>query len=272
MTKFRTHTFALTGPVDLVARIGHGSITVECRDDLTEATVTVTPRSADSDIAERTVVELRGRTLVVQAPRQGGVLDLPLLGGRGRQEAVEVIAVVPSGTPVRLAVADASVRVVGRCGAADVAGGSVDLVLEQVDGDLRLRFGRGTGRVDRVTGAAQARSGSGDVRFGEVGGDLTYGTGSGTVEVATARGAVRCRAGSGNAVLRAVYGDVDLASGSGALTIGVPAGVSARLEIVSGSGSVQSDLPIEDAPSAAARSITVRARTGSGPVSLRRAG
>jgi hypothetical protein len=85
------------------------------------------------------------------------------------------------------------------------------------------------------------------------------------------RGAVRSRCGSGTARLGEVHGDVDLATGSGGLEIGLPIGVTARLDVHSGSGQVTSELPIDDKPTSAEDAITVRAKTGSGDVRLFRA-
>jgi hypothetical protein len=68
-----------------------------------------------------------------------------------------------------------------------------------------------------------------------------------------------------------VYGDVDLASGSGPLEVGIPAGVSAYLDLHTGSGQVGSDLPVEGQAASANTSIAVRARTGSGDIRLFRA-
>ena len=84
-------------------------------------------------------------------------------------------------------------------------------------------------------------------------------------------GAVKWRSGSGDARIGAVYGDVDVASGAGAISLGLPAGVTARLNVQTGSGEVHSDLPIEERPTSEKGAITVRARTGSGDVHLFRA-
>jgi DUF4097 and DUF4098 domain-containing protein YvlB len=143
--------------------------------------------------------------------------------------------------------------------------------VREVDGDLRLRFGSGTAKAVRVGGSVQLRSGSGDAQLGEVHGDLNCGCGSGDLQVRVAHGSVRSRCGSGNARLSEVYGDVDVVSGSGGLEIGLPTGVSAKLDVHTGSGRVHSDLPIEDAPREAKSKITVKARTGSGDVRLFRA-
>jgi DUF4097 and DUF4098 domain-containing protein YvlB len=264
-----TKTLPLSGPINLMGRIGRGSFTVAARDGVTEATVTLAARVADSDILERTTVELRGPTLVVSAPRQGGIFDL--IGRNSERDAIDVSVVVPSGTAMKISTFTADVTVTGRSGSADIACGSSSITVEHIDGDLRLRYGNGTARVDRVSGSVEARSGSGNASFGDVGGSLTSACGSGNLSASAVHGRVRSRAGSGTASIGAVYGDVDLASGSGGLTIGVPAGTTARLDATTGSGEVQSELSIDDAPRNKGRAISVRARTGSGDVKLIRA-
>lgn len=267
-----TKTFPVDAAVTLLGRIGYGSFTVTQQDGLTEATVTLVPRGKDSDLLARTVVELSGHTLTVQTPRQGGILDLGVLGGRARQrDAIDITVTVPSGTAVKLTAATADITMTGRSASADVVAGSSTISLGDVDGDLRLRYGSGTARVGNVSGSVEARSGSGDAVFGEITGALSVGCGSGNLEVSSVRGAVRSRAGSGAASLGAVYGDVDVARGSGDIAIGLPAGHPARLDVTTGSGRVNSELPIEDAPAATGTPITLRARTGSGNVRLFRA-
>jgi hypothetical protein len=263
-----TRTFPLAGPIELAVRIGHGSLRVTAEDGLSEATVTLTARREPSEVLARTTVDLRGSTLQITAPRQGGLFEV--FGSRTR-DAVDVTVSVPTGTPLAISTVTAEVTVSGRCGHTDIAAGSAPVTLDQVDGDLRLRFGNGDCQVGRVSGSVHARSGAGTARFTEVGGDLTAACGSGRLEVGVVRGSVRFRAGSGGASLGTIYGDVDLASGAGELRIGLPAGVSARLDLGTGSGAVQSQLPISAAPAGTGRAVTVRARTGSGDVHLFRA-
>ncbi len=265
-----TQTFPLTGPINLSVRLGHGSLTVTTADDLTEATVTLTPKVATSDIAERITVAMNGPTLEIKLPRKGGLADL-IGGWRHDRDGVDAEITVPSGTALDLSTYTADITVRGRSGSADVATGSGAITLGHVDGDLRLRGGHSTARVDRVTGAAVARSGAGSVSFGEVGGSVQAGFGSGDIEIGTARGSVRSRSGSGNARFDAVYGDVDFAAGAGQVSIGLPAGVAARLDVQTGSGDVVSDLPIDERRTGTGTSITVRARIGSGDVRLFRA-
>ncbi|HEY7893094.1 MAG TPA: hypothetical protein VIC05_12875 [Solirubrobacteraceae bacterium] len=267
-----TTTFPLSGQTGLQVRIGSGSLTVHARDGLTEASVTLVPRVADSDIVERTLVELRGSTLYVTAPRQGGIFDLPILGGRRQvRNAMDVTVTVPSGSAVKATSVTADITVDGRCGAADIASGGSSISLDEVDGDLRLRYGSSTCQVGRVSGSVELRSGSGDARFGEIGGGLSAARGNGMLDVTTVHGPVRTRAGSGPTSLGAVHADVDLASGAGELAIGIPAGQAARLDVVTGSGRVDSELPIEEKPETSGKTITIRAKTGSGHIQLYRA-
>lgn len=264
--------FPLDGPINLAARVAHGSLTVRAAESITEAQVTLSPRTAGSDIAHRSTVELAGRTLTVHTPRRGGVFDLGVFGGPfTERDLVDVTVTVPAGTAMRLASFTAPVVLDGRSGSAEVTAGSASITLDHVDGDLRLRFGSGTARTARVTGSVQVRSGSGDAAFGAVGGSLVCGCGSGNLDVASVHGAVRSRTGSGSARLGVVYGDVDLASGSGGVEIGLPHGHAAQLNVVTGSGRVRSDLPVQDRPREGSPRIAVRARTGSGDVRLFRA-
>lgn len=264
------YTFPVTGEIELNVRIGHGSVTVETADDLAAATVRLGSAKGAADLVEQTSVELHGRTLSVSAPRQGGIFDLPLFGRRGR--GLDVHVTVPTGTAVKISTFTAPIRILGRVGAADLAFGSGEAAVREVDGDLRLRYGAGTARAVHVHGSVQVRSGSGDAQFGEIDGALLAGCGSGNLEVRVVHGPVRSRCGSGNARLGEVHGHVDVASGSGSVEIGLPEGLSARLDLHTGSGQVRSELPVAGAPSASAGSpIGLRARTGSGDVRLFRA-
>lgn len=263
-------TFPLSGPINLHVRLGHGKLTVTAVDDCTEASVTLTALSKSSDILDRIAVGMNGHTLEVLTPREGGLIDF--LGGWKRDAAsVDAQITVPAGTAVKLTTFTADIAVVGRTGGADVATGTGTIVLDEVDGDVRLRFGSASSRVERVTGSATVRSGSGDAIFGEIRGDLEAGFGSGDLQADVVRGSSRLRAGSGNLRLDAVHGDVDFTCGSGEMSLGLPAGVSARLDVRTGSGQVRSDLPIDDDRTGSGPAITVRARTGSGDVRLFRA-
>lgn len=263
-------TFPVTGTLSFDCRVGLGSVTVHARDALTEATVTVVPRDGASDIAERTEVDLHGSTLVVRAPKLGGVFDL--FGGRLSRSALDIDIVVPSGSSLKVVSYGADVVLDGRCGSADIASGSSRTELDVVDGDLRLRYGSGPARVARVTGTAVIKSGSGDAHLGEVGERLVMACGSGNLDVGIAHGPVSMRAGSGRATIGTAEADVDLVTGSGGLSVGLRPGQTARLDVTTGSGDLRSDVPVDDTQPSGAPAITIRARTGSGDVRIVRSG
>lgn len=267
-----TKTFPLAGPINLSVRLGRGSVTVRTADDPAVATVELAPNPGAEDLAGQFTVDLVGPTLTVAAPREGGLADIVSLWRARSRDGVAVTVTVPAGSALRIMTSDAPVTVTGRCGGADIATASGAITLDHVDGDLLLRYGGAGSRVDRVSGSVRVRSGSGDVHFGIIEGSLQHGSGRGLLDVAEVHGSVRSRNGAGDSRLAAVHGDVDLASGAGAVSIGLPAGIAAQVNATTGSGRVHSDLPIEDRPTAAVkRTITVRARTGSGDIELFRA-
>lgn len=255
-----TRTFPLSGPINLDCRLGFGSVVVRAHDDVSEAIVALTPRTPGSDIADRTIAEMRGRTLTVRSPKPKFL----------EHDALDVEMTVPSGTALKMSTYGADITVIGRSGGADVASGATSIELDQVDGDLRLRYGSGPARVHRVTGAAVVKSGSGNVTFGEAG-QVTMACGTGDLTIDVAHGRVHMRAGTGQVHIGAAEDDVDLVSGSGGLAVGLRPGQTARLDVTTGAGRLHSDLPVEDAAPATGQPITIRARTGSGDVRLFRA-
>lgn len=266
-----TKTFALDGAINLSVRIGRGSVTVRTSEDLATSTVDLAPNAGATDIAEHFTIKLVGPTLTIAAPREGGLADIVSRRRQRSPDGVAVIVTVPAGTALKIVTSDAPITVIGRCGGADIATRSGEIALDHVDGDLLLRYGSAGSRVDRISGSVTVRSGSGKARFGVIEGSLQHASGCGLLDVGEVRGTVRSRNGSGSSRLAAVHGDVDLASGSGAMSIGLPAGATAHVDATTGWGQVRSDLPIEDQPNAAAKKITVRARTGSGDIQLFRA-
>jgi hypothetical protein len=263
-------TFPLSGPINLLARLGHGSITVTAQDDLAEAVVRLIPRDPRSDVLDRTTVKMQGSTLLVTGPRQGGLADL-VGGWRRERDGIDAAIEVPSGTPIKISSAGDDIMVTGRCGDADIATSAARIKLDVVAGHLRLRNGNADSRIVTVTGSVQLSAGGGSAQFGEIGGPLDCKFGSGEFSAAVLHGDLHLRAGRASAHLGAVHGDVDVAIGSGPISIGLPAGVAAELDITSGMGLVHTDLPVEQAPAPAHQMITVRVRTGAGDVQLLRA-
>jgi hypothetical protein len=257
--------FRLDGPINLSCRLGGGSLVVHAEPGRQVAQVTVEPRDPRADVLSRSTIELRGSQLVVHIPDEGSGF-----GHTGRRDEVDLTLRLPAGTAMRLAAGSADVTVHGRSGPMDVRTGSSTIVLDDVEGELSARTGSGNLRARSVTGAATCKGGSGDVEIDEVGGDVAVTVGSGDLRLGRTGGAVRLRSGSGTADIGSLSRDADLTSGSGSMTIGLAAGVQARLDVRTGSGQVRTEMPLENSPGNGP-AIHLRARTGSGDVTVHRA-
>lgn len=272
-------TFPVTGPLELRCEFRSGSLAVHGRDGLAEARVTIQPRDPETPVDQMFRVELTGNRLeVVEQPEHGSFLQAVLGGdlrsfGKNRlfgRTEMDIVIELPAGSTAKVAAMSAAVTGTGRLGTTSVSTGSSDVTLELVDGALQLRDGSGHAEVRRVTGSCQVRGGSGQLRIGEIDGALSVNVGSGEVAIGVAHGSVRVRSGSGSTVIEAAEQDVDIASSSGPVTIGLRAGQQARLDVATGSGRLNTEMPVQDsAPDGNA--ITIRARTGSGDVTVRRA-
>jgi len=266
-------SFPVTGPLELTCQFGSGSLSVNAQDQLAEARVTIRSREADLPVEQLFRVELTGDRLeVAQQSEQSFLRELRNFNvGRlfGRSE-FDIVVELPAGSAVKATVMSASVTSTGRIGATTVSSGSADVELDEVDGPLRVQSGSGNLVANRVTGPGKVRGGSGNVQIGEIAGALSVNVGSGQVEVGAAHDTVRIRSGSGTTVIEAADRDVDIAASSGTVTVGLRPGQQARLDVATGSGRLNTEMPVQDAaPTGPA--ITIRARTGSGDITVRRA-
>lgn len=231
-----TKTFPLDGPINLQCRFGYGSLTVHAVDGLTDARVAITPREDAAVMANLTVV-MRGPTLAIAGPRPGGgIFDLPMFGRKHSQrDALDVEVTVPTGTAMKIGTF------------------ATDIV------------------IDGQAGSTVVRSGSGSIDIADASGPIDIATGSGDITVGVAQQAVRMRSGSSRAVVHEAHEDVELLTGAGSLTVGLPAGRHARLDVVTGHGQLHTEMPVEpNAPADGSKALTIRARTGSGDVTIRR--
>ena len=266
-------SFPLTDQMKLSCRFTSGSLTVHARDDLEQARVAITSRSGDERLLQHFRVTQAGSTIEIREDRDRASGFFDNLFGRGR-DGVDIVVDLPSGAGVSATVQAADIRIEGRISGSEIGSGSATVELDEVDGDLRVRGGSGDVTVRRVTGASNFRGGSGRVVIGEAGSDVTVGLGSGNLSIGAAHGAVRMRSGSGGAEIGLAEADVEVTSGSGAVTIGLRAGQPARIDVLTGSGRLHTEMPVESQRPAtlSGKPITVKARTGAGDVTIRRAG
>ncbi|MBM7170482.1 DUF4097 family beta strand repeat protein [Streptomyces sp. G44] len=240
-------------------------------------------READVRAAERTRVEFANGKLLVKGHKE--------LSPFSRGSSVDVEITLPAGSEVRAATTMAHFSARGRLGDCEVKTSAGDIQVEQA-GTLRLTTGYGEVSVGRANGAAHVTTASGEVRLAAVKGAATVKSSNGAVELGEIEGELSVKAGNGSVAVERAAADVtvrtvngavrvgELASGTavletaaGQVEFGVREGTAAWLDVRTRAGAVRNSLE-ETAPPgepAEARTLKVRARTGMGDITIRRA-
>jgi hypothetical protein len=278
-------TFPTSGPIHLNLDVSFGDVRVVAseRDD---ATVEIRPRDparkADVRAAEQVRIDFGDGRLLVKSARQG-------IGVWARDGAIDVEIAVPAGTRVdghtgagdvrgEGAFGDCSLKTgagairLGRTGQLKLVSGAGEISVDEAGGNAVVVTGSGAIRLGDVGGTVVVKSGNGAVLAGDVAGDLRVSTGNGdvtvershgTVVIKTANGAIRAGSlQSGAAELRTAFGTID---------VGIAEGTAAKLDVKTEFGVVRQDLEPTGAPPNGAATVTVKARTGMGDITIRRA-
>jgi Putative adhesin len=261
------YEFDCPQPVTVAVRLGGGGVDVLAEERHT-AQVDVAPVENNGPAAEaaaNTVVELRGDTLIVEAPNStGGWLFR-------RSPRLRVTIRVPLDSALALKVASADVRCRGRYSGGQVSTASGDVHVDEVTGDVEVNTASGSANLDRAGGHVKANTASGDVRVGYTGRDVVMHSASGNLELGRADASVRATTASGDIrVGAASHGTVRTNSASGDVSIGVTAGTGVWLDLSTVSGTTRSDLTMNDAPSDAGANLTLQVRTVSGDIEVHR--
>jgi hypothetical protein len=283
-------TFETPGGVRLSVEIHSGLVVVTARaTDRTVVSVEAdTPGAAE--LVERAIVECRpsgrGHVVEVKLPRVYGVRLL-------RRNAVTVRVEVPEGAQVAVATASADVEISGPVGAVDFKTASGDASIDDVAADVTTKTASGNITIGRVGGDIRAMTVSGDLRCSSVAGSALFTATSGDLELGAAGSRVEVKATSGDVrlgelaagaqvmnvsgsvrVLALEEGTLRVRSVSGDVAVGVAPGVDLHVDVETASGSVHSDIPLDDAPTPGARpdtKVDLSVRSVSGNVEIGRA-
>jgi hypothetical protein len=283
----RRENFAASGPLDIDVAITSGRVTVHLVDEplagveIVHEPGTENPlmqsissivdwvsrfgdqaqnQNPQGEMAKAAVEESRislvGQRLAVVGPKQ-----------RLRMVPLAVTVRAPSGSHVSVRSGSADVTVTGAAGRVTVETGSGEVAIDRADGYASIATGTGALRLGPMLGGLKARSGSGEIEVSSVGGAATVSTGSGDVWFGAVQDNVTAKTGSGDLTIAdAATGDVDLTTGSGEIRVGVRAGTSAMIDLVSRSGQARSELDVQQRIGPDTPKIRLRARTSSGNV------
>ncbi len=257
-----------------VLKRSSGALTITAAD--TDAPVV----TIEGDGEEQVEVRQQGSRISVEEPERHQ------FGFGWSDRGIRIEIVVPAGSDVSVMSGSAPVTIAGDVDDLEVKAGSGSLTVEQVQGRAVLDHGSGDTQVARIGAGARVRSGSGSTSIGELHGDVQFATGSGglvietfvgsltakagsgAVRIGSARGEIRAASGSGDVeVAEFSHGSLDARTGSGSVAVRVPSGTPVWTDIVSGRP-VENTLPSAGEPADGQDHLRLRARTGSGRVSL----
>jgi hypothetical protein len=201
----------------------------------------------DSGGREELVLELPTSLPAFSAWLRHG--NLRLQSARGKTEArLEGGSIDVRAGDGSLAISANSVLVDGFAGPVSVSAGSGEVTLLAIEGPISLEAGSGDLRLERGSGATAIKAGSGDltIRDRRCSG-LAIKAGSGDVTITGgAVQAVSAQSGSGEIRCRTELGasSHSFISGNGDIELGIPRNLAARIEAMTSSGRVDSDIPL----------------------------
>ena len=273
-------TFSTPSPIDIAIKLPVGAIEIVAS-DRDDTVVTVSPtnpaKAVDVRGAQETKVDFDGQRLTVTGPR-------PRFSFVGPFESVDVKIELPTGSRVTAENSGGPVNTVGRLGATRIKSSLVDLdttgdlwvramngnvTIANADGEVEITADHGQIRLGTVTGDAILKASHGSITVAEAGGDLDAKLSYGDLTITKALASVEAKTAYGSIELLEVSsGSVQVESGYGRVTIGVKPGVPAWLDLSSKDGRVRNELGADVAPDSSEQTVSVRARTQYGDITV----
>ncbi|GAA4465004.1 DUF4097 family beta strand repeat-containing protein [Phytohabitans houttuyneae] len=273
-------TFHTPGPISATVDIVLGNIQFKAS-DRADTVVEVRPADPswelDVKAAEQANIEFADGKLLVKHSKLRTAFS-------NKYGSVEVLVQLPTGSDVQGDTAKGRYLVEGVVGSCQLKTPTGDIRVERA-AEVRLRTTSGKVSVDHVTGQADV-SANGEIRVrqvdggavvkniggnswvGEVAGDLRVNSANGHITVGAARAALNARTASGDVRVGELgTGPVDLYTATGEVEVGVPAGITARLDAHTSAGRVRNQL---EAPAPSDRTVKVRARSHGGDITVHR--
>lgn len=264
--------FETPGPVGLRVTSPAGSVVVKT---WTEPRVEVEVSPARNDEGTLRAAEATGVEAFERGGRHEIVVEVPKPQGRfgilARTPELEISIRCPEGADLELTTHSADLRVSGSLGDVAVKSASGDAEL----GNARaLAFTTASGDLSAgaVEGDLATKGASGDVNIRAVGGRGSVNTVSGDVRIGSADEEIAVTTVSGDVELDRTGGGVRVSAVSGDVRVAARPGLALWIDAQSVSGSMRSDLDVDDvAPGDAGEPVVeLRIRTVSGDVRIAR--
>lgn len=293
----RQQRFATTGKVRLHVDNPAGSVEIITRDEPeTLVELAMSRPGGDESFLEEARVESVARDgghdvyVEISGHRSGlGSLLRWLISTGG----VNVTVRAPHGADLEIKTASAEVVARGQFEDASVKTASGKVRLDTAIGEVEIRTASGSVECPSLRAATSIATASGSVRIGSATADAEIKTASGQIEVGDVHARLTARSASGSVEIGTVEGDlgVETASGrqridclvsgdaalttvSGSVVAGVAQGTAIHLDAQAISGSLDSEITLDEEPDASSSSgpqLALRIRSVSGSVRIVRA-
>jgi hypothetical protein len=249
--------FSIDGPADASVKMGSGRIDTQPAE---AGTVWASVQAVDPNhepsvqLAERSTITLDGNHLSVDVPESGRLF---------RRAEIAVTLGLPSRSALSVKAGAADVTVRGGVEALSVKIGAGDVDVDEATTALAVKAGQTDVRVG-TSADVTVSTGQGSLT-GERVGSAAFKTGQGSVRLGHTDGSVAVKGGAVDLDIReAGPGDVAFVTGSGSASIGVAAGTTVEMDLVSASGDVRCDLAMESSSPVGGAGLKLKLRTGSG--------
>jgi DUF4097 and DUF4098 domain-containing protein YvlB len=235
--------------------------------------VDVTPLRGDDgsrQAAEETRIEAAERSgrhqIVVEVPKREG-----RFGFLGRSPELRIAIRCPEGADLELATHSADLEARGPLGDVDMRSASGDASLDDAAG-IAFSTASGDLSVGAVHGTLTSKGASGDVDVRSVAGRANVNTVSGDVRIGRTDDTVNVKAVSRDVELESIGASVRVGAVSGDVSIAARPGLALWIDAQSVSGTMHSDLDVDQAPAEDADGprVEVKVQTVSGDVRISR--
>jgi hypothetical protein len=291
-------TLTVTGPVQLEVNNGSGRVEIRSsQSGQVRVHAEITVWLSIFDDKNDHLSEIRNHPPVDQ---QGNLIRIESRSDLFNHVRVDYTIDVPAETEVRVNLGSGSMEVNDIQGPVNLHTGSGRIGAHRIHGDAETKTGSGSIELIDIGSRASADTGSGGIELSRIGGDIhaTAGsgsirmdrtpsrivthTGSGSINIGGASNDLRASTGSGSIHIDgnpapSSYWDIHASSGS--ITLTVPSDAGFRLHARSGSGSIDTDLPVTTEELTSRHemrgrigngSASVDLQTGSGGIHIRR--
>lgn len=266
--------FDTPGSVSLQIKLPSGRVEVATADEPRTSVELVAVGRRGPDALDDVLVtaEERGGRHVVRIERQDRLRWGPIQISAGPD--IEVRVTCPPGTDLELAGGSTDLRVDGELGAVSVRTASGDVRLSAVSDRLEVKSASGDVSVGRAAAQSTLATVSGDLELERVEGPITARAVSGDTTIGALSAPLTLSTTSGDVTVRRVHaGEMNVQTISGDVRIGVGRGTPVWIDAASVSGSLDSELGLQEGEPAVDRSavVPIHVKTVSGDVAIVRA-